>query len=76
MNEDLNRWMVQKGWALAYVRYSGSYVHVEKEARVHRRGLWSGAFIAPWDWRHRNDKTEILGVISVPKNAQSMLLPR
>jgi endonuclease YncB( thermonuclease family) len=76
MNEDLNGWMVQEGWALAYVKYSTSYIHAEEEARIHKRGLWEGAFIAPWDWRHRNDKTEILGAFSVPTNARSLLLPR
>lgn len=75
-DQDLNGWMVQEGWALAYVKYSTAYVRVEQDARSHERGLWKGAFIAPWDWRHRNDKTEILGAFSVPKNAQSVLLPR
>jgi endonuclease YncB( thermonuclease family) len=74
--EDLNGWMVQEGWALAYVKYSSVYAHAEQDARTHQRGLWQGAFIAPWDWRHRNNKTVILGAFSVPINAQSMLLPR
>jgi endonuclease YncB( thermonuclease family) len=74
--EDLNGWMVQEGWALAYVKYSSVYVPTEEDARTHLRGLWRGAFIAPWDWRHRNIKTVILGAYSVPINAQSMLLPR
>jgi len=72
--EDLNGWMVQQGWALAYVQYSSAYVHAEEDARVNQRGLWQGAFIAPWDWRHRNNKTVILGAFSVPINAQAMLL--
>ena len=74
--EDLNGWMVQEGWALAYVKYSSVYIGAEEDARTHQRGLWQGAFIAPWDWRHRNNKTVILGAYSVPINAQSMLLPR
>ena len=73
--EDLNGWMVQEGWALAYVKYSSAYAHAEEDARAHLRGLWQGAFIAPWDWRHRNKNTEILGAYSVPINAQSTLLP-
>lgn len=75
-NEDLNRWMVQEGWALAYVKYSSVYVRAEEDARAHQGGLWKGAFIAPWDWRHRNDKTTILGAFAVPINAQATLLPR
>jgi endonuclease YncB( thermonuclease family) len=72
--EDLNGWMVQQGWALAYVKYSSAYRPAEENARTHQRGLWQGAFIAPWDWRHRNNKTVILGAFSVPIDAQAMLL--
>jgi endonuclease YncB( thermonuclease family) len=72
--EDLNGWMVQQGWALAYVKYSSAYRQVEEDARANQRGLWQGAFIAPWDWRHKNNKTVILGAFSVPIDAQAMLL--
>jgi len=72
--EDLNGWMVQQGWALAYVKYSSAYRQVEEDARANQRGLWQGAFIAPWDWRHRNNKTVILGAFSVPIEAWAMLL--
>jgi len=74
--EDLNGWMVENGWALAYVQYSRRYVHQQENARTHQRGLWSGAFIAPWDWRHRDVNTVVLGAYAVPVNAQSVLLPR
>jgi hypothetical protein len=70
----LNGWLVQHGWALAYVKYSSAYRQVEEDARVNQRGLWQRAFIAPWDWRHRNNKTVILGAFSVPINAQAILL--
>src|ERR1022692_4808378 len=73
-HEDLNAWLVQQGWALAYVQYSSAYRQVEEDARVNQRGLWQRAFIAPWDWRHRNNKTVILGAFSVPINAQKILL--
>jgi endonuclease YncB( thermonuclease family) len=73
MDEDLNGWMVQEGWALAYAKYSSVYVRAEEDARAQQRGLWQGAFIAPWDWRHRNSNTIILGALSVPINTQSML---
>jgi endonuclease YncB( thermonuclease family) len=74
--KDLNGWLVQQGWALAYVKYSSAYRQVEEDARANQRGLWQGAFIAPWDWRHRNNKTVILGAFSVPIDAQAMLLGR
>ena len=66
--------MVQAGWALAYVKYSSAYRRAEEDARINQRGLWQGAFIAPWDWRHRNSKTAILGAYSVPIGAQKILL--
>jgi endonuclease YncB( thermonuclease family) len=71
---NLNAWMVQEGWALAYVKYSTAYQKAEEDARNGQRGLWRGAFIAPWDWRHKNNKTEILGALVVPINAQALLL--
>jgi endonuclease YncB( thermonuclease family) len=71
--EDLNDWIVQQGWALPYYRQSFVYVHAEKEARAQKRGLWQGAFIAPRDWRHRNNKTTIMGTLKVA-NAQAILL--
>jgi endonuclease YncB( thermonuclease family) len=72
--ENLNAWMVRQGWALAFVRYSKQYVPDEEAARSASRGLWSGAFIAPWDWRHRNRQTVVLGATSVPVSAQAELL--
>lgn len=51
--EDLNRWMVDQGWAVAYRRYSMDYADAEADARAARRGLWSGRFEMPWDWRKR-----------------------
>lgn len=53
-DEDLNRWMVENGWAVAYRRYSMDYVAVEDAARAARRGLWSSSFAMPWDWRKQS----------------------
>lgn len=50
--ESVNAWLTRQGHALAYRRYSGDYVAEETEARNARRGLWSGAFDAPWKWRN------------------------
>lgn len=73
---DINAAMVAGGWALAFLRYADIYVGEEQAARARQVGLWSGAFIAPWDWRHRGPQTEILGSVSVPLNAQHHLLPQ
>lgn len=51
--EDLNRWMVEQGWAVAYRRYSVDYVAAEDAARAARRGLWASRFEMPWDWRKK-----------------------
>jgi endonuclease YncB( thermonuclease family) len=49
---DINAWMVQQGWALAY--YSRTYVPQETEAHAAKRGIWAGSFMPPWEWRHRH----------------------
>lgn len=48
---DLNGWLVIQGWAVAYLRYSRDYVRAEDQARTGRRGVWSGQFDMPWEWR-------------------------
>jgi hypothetical protein len=63
----------RQGLALAFIRYSRAYVAEEEQAWNAKLGLWSGAFIAPWDWRHRNCKTVILGATMVPIIAQAQL---
>ena len=72
--EDIQRWMVRSGLALSFKRYSHTYDADETAAREARAGLWAGAFIAPWDWRSRNKSTEVLGAVSVPIDAQKVLL--
>src|SRR5690606_38359224 len=41
--EDLNAWMVAKGWAVAYRRYARDYIPHEDEAKAARRGIWAGS---------------------------------
>jgi endonuclease YncB( thermonuclease family) len=72
--EDIQKWMVKSGWALAYVRFSHDYDADEKAAREAKAGMWQGAFIAPWDWRIRNKKTVILGAAKPPETASAILL--
>jgi len=72
--EDIQKWLVANGWALAYIRRSHDYEADEKAAREARAGMWKGAFIAPWDWRVRNKKTPILGATKAPENANAILL--
>jgi endonuclease YncB( thermonuclease family) len=53
-SEDLNRWMVLNGWAVAFRRYALDYVADEDAARRGKMGVWSGEFDMPWEWRARN----------------------
>ena len=53
--EDLNRWLVSQGHALAYRRYGGdAYSAEEEEAQRQKRGVWTGPFTPPWDWRRHD----------------------
>jgi endonuclease YncB( thermonuclease family) len=72
--EDIQKWLVRSGWALAYARLSHDYDADEKAARDAKAGMWQGAFIAPWDWRVRNKKTTILGATKPPESAHAILL--
>jgi endonuclease YncB( thermonuclease family) len=53
---DLAREMVTEGWAVAYGRYAGE----EEMAREMRRGLWSGTFERPSEWRRARQTPESL----------------
>ena len=48
--EDINGRMVADGMAVSF----GGYAAEEAAARSARRGLWSGTFERPHDWRRRN----------------------
>jgi len=50
-SEDLNGWLVEQGWALAYRHYSTVYVGQESRAEAANAGVWSAEFEMPWDWR-------------------------
>ena len=52
--EDLNKWMVRNGYAIAYSRYSKDYILDEKFAKINKLGLWSGTFLKPEKWRKLN----------------------
>ena len=48
---DIQEWLVENGYALAYRKYSTAYVAAENRAADAGRGIWAGEFVAPWDWR-------------------------
>lgn len=49
--EDLNAWMVAKGWAMVNRQYPSDYIQQESEASASKLGIWQGDFVAPWEWR-------------------------
>jgi endonuclease YncB( thermonuclease family) len=59
---DLGESLVRAGLAVAYTKYldyrngeprpyKAGALAAEEQARAAKRGLWSGAFDMPWDWR-------------------------
>tara|TARA_B100000780_G_scaffold91570_1_gene63396 strand:+ start:88 stop:558 length:471 start_codon:yes stop_codon:yes gene_type:complete len=52
--ENLNKWMVRNGHAIAYKRYSKDYILDEVYAKTNKLGLWSGTFLNPEKWRKLN----------------------
>jgi len=52
--EDLNKWMVRNGYAIAYRRYSKDYILDEEFAKINKLGMWFGTFSKPEKWRKLN----------------------
>ena len=52
--EDLNKWMVRNGHAIAYRRYSKDYILDEEFAKINKLGMWLGTFSKPEKWRKLN----------------------
>jgi endonuclease YncB( thermonuclease family) len=48
---DLAGWLAERGWALAFRRYATTYIPEERRAKAAGRGLWSGSFVPPWEYR-------------------------
>jgi endonuclease YncB( thermonuclease family) len=55
---NLNQWMVQNGWSVAYARYSKIYVADEQQARRRRVNIWSGDFQMPNEFRSRKKQRQ------------------
>ena len=50
-NQELNKIMVEKGFAIAYKQYSKKYVSDENNARKSFAGIWNSSFMEPSQWR-------------------------
>jgi endonuclease YncB( thermonuclease family) len=71
--EDIHRWLVSNGWALAF-RGARTYDADQKQAQAAHAGLWQGAFFAPADWRVRKKHAAILGAAKPKENVRRLLL--
>lgn len=49
---ELNRAMVEGGWAVAYRHFSDDYLGPELEAKRNGLGIWSSKFVMPYDYRN------------------------
>jgi len=52
---DINAWMVQQGWAVAY-GFANTYESEEDAAKAARRGIWAGTFVPPSQWRQEHNE--------------------
>ena len=55
----INAYMVQKGYALAFRKYDTTYVSLERHARKLQLGLWQFSFISPWEHRAQERKAQL-----------------
>lgn len=54
---DINRWMVQQGWAVTS-GFANVYGVEQNEAKSTKRGLWAGSFTPPREWRQQHPRTD------------------
>jgi endonuclease YncB( thermonuclease family) len=54
--EDVGRWLVRNGHAVAYRDYGDDYVCDEAEAAAAKRGIWASVFVEPSQWRRLSDE--------------------
>jgi endonuclease YncB( thermonuclease family) len=51
-NIDLADWLVRNGLAFDWPRYSkNAYAEAQRQAEQNERGLWTGSFSMPWQFR-------------------------
>jgi endonuclease YncB( thermonuclease family) len=61
---DISRWMVTRGQAIAFRKYSLDYVAEEDHARAAKVGIWAGEFQDPSDFRRQSrGGAPVLGIL-------------
>jgi endonuclease YncB( thermonuclease family) len=53
-NDSLSSFLVRKGYAFAYRKYSKKFIEDEDYAKLNNLGMWSMKFEYPWVWRKNN----------------------
>jgi endonuclease YncB( thermonuclease family) len=49
---DLAGWLAREGWVVPYRECRCEGIRAASaDAHIARRGIWSGSFVMPWDWR-------------------------
>ena len=65
-NEDLNSWLVQQGWALAYVKYSSEYRGSEKDAQTVKGGCGKELLLHRGTGGTATEKPKFLALLAFP----------
>ena len=52
-NESLSSYLVRRGYAFAYRKYSKKFIEDENYAKTNQLGMWSMEFDYPWDFRKK-----------------------
>ena len=61
---EINRWLVQQGWALPYLQYGGGiYSSAASQAKRAGKGLYAGTFQNPWDYRKNPGSPPTAGTV-------------
>jgi endonuclease YncB( thermonuclease family) len=68
---ELNRAMVEGGWATAFRKYSADYADAEDRAKAARRGIWNSVFMPPEEYRAAGEQRSETAPMS-----QRLLTPR
>jgi len=64
---DIGAALVNAGWAVAYTKYTETYIPYEQQAQQNRSGLWQGRFYKPWDWRKIQQRKATVKIIRPKK---------
>lgn len=53
---EINQWLVEHGWALAYVEYTKNYLPAQRKAEAEKVGAHRYLFVPPKDWRRERKR--------------------